>query len=217
MCELIKQGSGVREIAAVEHLSFRDIKKIKDKYFETDDDSAQNSKRSKALTMMEEGTPDLDIAIELNLSSGEIGEVRQEYLKLKGEDQLLGIYRRIGGKIEPFLVLYEMMNKEELLPEEAIWALQDFGSFENINKQFTHLTKRLRPLREEVDQLQNQKQELFSEIEGMTDKLEQLEIRKQNLDSILQVTRDMEDRDLQNLENTSEQPFGQTGLDWIGK
>ena len=69
------------------------------------------------------------IAIELNLSNGEMEEFRLEYLKLKGDDQLLGIYRRIGGNIEPFLELYEMMNKEDLFPQEAIWALQDYGSF----------------------------------------------------------------------------------------
>ena len=235
VCELLKKRVGVREIAAAEHLSFTEIKKIKNKYFEPeDDDSAGNSKRSKALTLMEEGKLDLYIAIELNLSSNEVEEYRQEYLKLKGEDQLLGVYRRIGGKIEPFLELYEMMDKEGLSAQEVIWAIQDYGTFENINKQFTHMTKRLRPLREEVDQLENQKQALVIEKQQLQYEIDQsvikkgqlkyeidqLVIRRQNEGKILQAMINVV-KELQNPQDKSENAFaeqdGQLDLDWIGK
>ena len=238
VCELLKQGKGFRYIAADQHVSFSDIEKVKNKYFETDDDDLpQNSKRSQALKLMEEGKSSLDIAIELNLSSDEVQGFRQEYLTLKGEDHLLGIYRRIRGKTEPFLKLYEMMTEEDISPEEAVWTLQDYGSFKNIEKQFTDLTKRLRPLRDEVDQLEKQGQALAGENENLKDERDQLQIRneglarenenlrderdqlqtrKQELGSIVQAMAGIIDRDLQN-DNALEQTGGQLDLDWIGK
>jgi predicted ATPase len=222
ICELLKQGKDYRYISKDQHVSFKDITRVKNKYFEVDDDdSAETSKRSKALTMMEEGESDLRIAIKLNITSDEIAGLKQEHLKLKGQDQLLGIYRRIGGGIEPFLELYEMMNKEGLTVQEAIWALQDYGSFESISKQFTHLTKKLRPLREQVSDLENEKQQLFAYIKRLTDEIDQLIIRRQNEGRILQAMTGIVDRSLngslQNAENTFEEPDGQLDLDWIGK
>ena len=191
VCELIKQGKGVREIAAAEHVSFTEIKKIRNKHFETDEDeTGQNRKRSEALKLMEEGKSSLDIAIELNLSADEVQGFRREHLTLKGEDELLAIYRRIGGKIEQFVTLYEMMIKEDLAPDEAVWTLQNYGTFENIDREFNHLTKRLRPLREETSQLKEKNQMLFSENERLTDENYQLEMRKQHLSDIIEPMAD---------------------------
>jgi len=64
VCELIKQGKGVREIAAAEHVSFTEIKKIRNKHFETDEDeTGQNRKRSEALKLMEEGKLNIEDSI----------------------------------------------------------------------------------------------------------------------------------------------------------
>ena len=182
ICELIKQRKQVREIAADQHVSFSEIKRIREKYFEKDDngDSPQNSKRSQALRFIEEGKSDLEIAIELDLSSKEMLEFRQEHLTFKGYDNLRAIYRRVGIEgIEPFVKLYEMMAKEDIPPEEALWALEDYGSFKNIEKEFTHLTKRLRVLREDVEQAEKQKQALTSENRELVESNYQLESQKQ--------------------------------------
>lgn len=231
ICEQLRQGVSFRNIAADQHVSFSEIKRIKNKYFETDDDSAQNSKRSLALKLMEEEKMSLDIAIELNLSADEVQGFRQEYLTLKDEDDLLGIYRRIGGKIESFLKLYEMMNEEDLSAEEAVWTLQDHGSFKNIDKKFTHLTKNLRSLMEDLEQLGKQREVLAGEVQRASDEVDQLELRKQGLTteidkllvrkqeigSIMQAMLGVIDRDLQNSENASEQSDGRLDLEWIGQ
>lgn len=193
ICEKLKQGIGWRKIATEDHVSFAEISRIRKEYFKTDDDEPQNSKRSQALKLMEEGKSSLDIAIELNLSSDEVQGFRQEYLTLKDEDELRGVYRRIGGKIDSFLILYEMMNKEGLLPEEAVWALEEYGSFKNINIEYTHLTRDLRPLREETNQLEQKREMLVSENERLTDENEsltneinQLQMRKQHVARMLE-------------------------------
>lgn len=162
-------------------MSFSEIKRIREKYFEKDDgDLPQNSKRSRALKFFEEGKSDLEIAIELDLSSKEILGYREEYLTLKGEDNLLAIFQRVGGvDLEPFVKLYEMMSKEDISPEEAVWALEDCGSFGNIEKEFTHLTKRLRILREEVGQAETQKQVLTRENTELSESNFQLRFQQQ--------------------------------------
>jgi DNA-binding CsgD family transcriptional regulator len=212
VCKLIKQGKGVREIAAAEHLSFTQIKKIRIKYFETDEDETdQNMKRSEALKLMEEGKSSLDIAIELNLSADEVQGFRREHLTLKGEDELLAIYRRIGGKIEQFVTLYEMMNKEGLAPDEAVCSLQNYGTFENIDRQYTHLAKTLRQLKEETSQLEEKNQMLVSENERLTDENYQLQMRKQHLSDIIEPMADFTNK-LQGDKDVFEQPDAQLEL-----
>ena len=49
------------------------------------------------------GKSDLDIAIELELSAKDMLGFRLEYLTLKGEDDLLRVYRAIGSNMPAFL------------------------------------------------------------------------------------------------------------------
>jgi len=183
ICELIKQRKQVREIAKEVRVSFSEIKRIREKYFEKDDgDVPQNSKRSQALTLIDEGKSDLEIAIELDLSSEEMLGYRQEYLTLKADDDLLLIYRRIGpGGMEPYVKIYESMRQEHKSPEEALWALEEYGLFENIEKEFTRRTKMLRVLREDVKQAENQKQALTRENIELTALNHKLKLDNQGL------------------------------------
>jgi hypothetical protein len=199
ICDLIKQRKNVREIAADQHVSFSEIKRIREKYFEKDDgDLPQNSKRSQALKFFEEGKSDLEIAIELDLSSKEILGYRHEHLTLKAEDNLLAVYRTVGAaNIEPFVKLYEMMREQEVSPDDALWALEEYGSFENIEKEFTSLTKRLRVLREEVGKAETQKQVLIRENTELSESNFQLRSQQQTYHDqmkSMQVKKMMQDK-----------------------
>jgi hypothetical protein len=162
VCELLRQGKTVREIAAAEHLSFSEIGRIKRKYFEMEDhDSAQKSKRSQALKLIDNGKMDLEIAIELDLSSKEMLEFRQEYLTLKNEDELLRLYPEIRHDIPAFLRLYKEMKLEDISAEEAAFALSDNRSFKQMTQEYESMLKKLRPLREEVEILENKRRRLL--------------------------------------------------------
>jgi hypothetical protein len=164
ICELLRQGIGVREIAAAEHVSFSDIGRIRRKYFDVEDnDSAQKSKRSQALKLIDNGKSDLDIAIELDLSSKEMLEFRQEYLTLKNEDELLRLYPKIRDDIPTFMSLYKEMKIEDISAEEAAFALSDNRSFNQMTQQYESMLKKLRSLREEVEILENKRLMLLGE------------------------------------------------------
>lgn len=239
ICEMLKQGASFREISKDQHVSFSYIAKIRKKYFEADDDEPENSKRSQALKLMEDGILDLNIAIELDLSSDEVKGFREEYMSLKRDDQLLELYRRIGGKIEPFLILYEKMKEEDLSPEQAVWILQDQGSFKNLEKEFTDLAKKVRPLREEVDQLQKYKEELIADHDRLSYQVDQLELGKQELtmehQRLIHSLDELRERKLQlgsivegfvgvvdrfrqrDSQDDLEQSDGRLDIDWIGQ
>jgi len=123
-------------------VSYTFIEKTKKKYFQTDD-APENSKRSQVLQMMEEGKSSLEIAKELNLSSDEIKDYRKEYLTLIGDDQFLELLARIGPKKESFVQLHEMMTKDDLDPDEAVWTIQDMGGFKNAQKELINLAKKV--------------------------------------------------------------------------
>jgi hypothetical protein len=165
VCELLKEGKTVREIAAIEHLNFSEIKRIRDKYFD-DVDSGLPSKRSQALKLIDNGKSDLDIAIDLDLSAKEMLEFRQEYLTLKGEDDLLRVYRAIRGDMPAFLTLYREMKIEDLSAEEAVWALTDNRTFKTMTQEYESLLKKLHPLREEVERLEKEQLELTNQNQG---------------------------------------------------
>ena len=155
------------------HLNFSQIKRIRDKYFNIDDEeSGPPSKRSQALKLIRGGKSDLDIAIELDISAKEMLEFRQEYLILKDEDDLLGVYRTVGSDISSFLTLYREMKIEDLSAEESVWALSENRTYKSMTQEYEYLIKKLRPLREEVEYMEKKKLALTDQeqrLEELTD------------------------------------------------
>ena len=187
VCNLLRQGKTVREIATVEHLSFSEIGRIKRKYFDIEEDSARQSKRSQALKLIDNGKSDLDIAIDLDLSAKEMLEFRQEYLTLKGEDDLLRVYRAIRGDMPAFLTLYREMKIEDLSAEEAVWALTDNRTFKTMTQQYESVLKKLHPLREEVERLEKVQLELTTQNQGWG---EITDVFGDDTENLLEVTDD---------------------------
>lgn len=158
VCELIKEGKTVREIAPIVHLNFSQIKKIREKYFSVDDEESRPpSKRSQALRLIREGKSDVDIAIELDLSAKETLEFRQEYLILNEDDDLLEFYRTVGTDKSSLLTLRKEMNIEGISAEEAVWSLSENRTYKNMTQEYEYLIKKLRPLREEVEYMEKKK------------------------------------------------------------
>jgi DNA-binding CsgD family transcriptional regulator len=181
VCELLKKGKTVREIAAIEHLNFSQIKRIRDKYFDDDDDSGRPSKRSQALKLILEGKSNVDIAMELDLSAKETLEFRQEYLILKDDDDLLELYRTVGRDKSSFLTLYREMKIEDLSAEEAVWALTDNRTFKKMSLEYDSLIKKVRPLSDQVESLRKENLELEDKKLELTEAIEDLQYNKESL------------------------------------
>ena len=163
VCEIIRQGKGVREIASIERLNFTQIKKIRRKYFNVDDeDNGRPSKRSQALKLIREGKTDVDIAMELDLSAKEMLEYRKEYLILNDDDDLLRLYQTAGGDLPSLLTLYREMKIEDISAEEAIWALSQYRTFKHMNLEYESLLRKLLPLRK-LDMVEKENLELTRE------------------------------------------------------
>jgi hypothetical protein len=174
VCELIRQRKNVRDIAALVHLSFSDIARIREKYFDIDEtDVVTPSKRSQELKLIQEGKLNVDIAMELDLSAEEMLGFRKEYLTLKDDDDLLEIYRSVDVRV--LLEIYKEMKIEELSPEEAIIALNENKTFEQMSLKYDSMLKKFCPLSREVEQLTEQRNALLWEIQELTWNLEDLE------------------------------------------
>lgn len=174
VCDLIRQRKNVRDIAALVHLSFSDIARIREKYFDIDEtDVVTPSKRSQALKLIQEGKSNVDIAMELDLSAEEMLGFRKEYLTLRDDDDLLEIYRVVDVRV--LLEIYKEMKIEELSPEEAIIALNQNKTFEQMSLKYDSKLKKFSPLSREVEQLTEQRNALLWEIQELTWNLEDLE------------------------------------------
>ncbi|PWU80096.1 MAG: hypothetical protein DLM72_13855 [Candidatus Nitrosopolaris wilkensis] len=84
--ELYRQGKTIREIAKIVHMSSGDISSIIRR--ETGEDEEQNrirmSKASQALNLFEKGNTPVQVAIKLDIETGEVDRLYMEYGKLKG-------------------------------------------------------------------------------------------------------------------------------------
>ena len=88
--EQYKGDKTIREIAKIVHMSFGDISSIIRR--ETGEDEEQNrirmSKASQALRLFEEGHTPVQVAIKLDIETGEVERLYIEYWKLKGLHKL---------------------------------------------------------------------------------------------------------------------------------
>jgi hypothetical protein len=163
VCELLREGKNNREIAKTAHVNFSEIKRIRDKYFNDEDEqSARPSKRSLALEMFQEGKSDLDIAMELDLSANEMLEYRQEYFILTGDDLMVRIYSTIGDDMSSLLTLYKEMQIEGISAEDAVWALSQNRTLKQMSQEYESLLRKLSPLWN-IERLQKENQELAQE------------------------------------------------------
>jgi 5'-3' exonuclease len=90
------QGMGTKEISKLLHMSFTDIAKIlkdSDKEKESEQQrTRQEFLSSQAYTLFSEGKKLPDVAIELGLREKETSKLFSEFLRLKGQQELYGIY-----------------------------------------------------------------------------------------------------------------------------
>jgi hypothetical protein len=161
---LHKEGKTIRQIAAAAHLSFTDIGSIIRKINGVDSDNISSkemrnkSKATQALSLFLQGKRPVEVAIELDLSAGEIEEIQQEYWILTNLDELALAHLEIKNHLDLFLRLFHVMKKNKLINEKNIKTVLRYAA------DLPSLENKFRDLANTVLDLEIKKKELSTQL-----------------------------------------------------
>lgn len=82
------------------------------------------SKASQALQLFEQGNSPVQVAIKLDINTGEVDKLYREYWNLKGLYNLLQVYAELKDNTFSFVKLYRQTKKEGMGPQQVINALK---------------------------------------------------------------------------------------------
>jgi chromosome segregation ATPase len=181
--DLYKQGRTYREIAKEARISPRDIGIILRKAEQNNqrpqqEDSCNNDgraaepldKTTRAYQLFSKGKKPIEVAIELGLDRKETIRLYRDVLKLKRLDMLNSVYEEIGDELRRFLKLYTIAKNQGLLGNLEVFV----SILKNAAYNIPALQRQLKLLKNEVDNIQYQKQEANIEIEKLRDQIVEL-------------------------------------------
>jgi hypothetical protein len=131
--KLHQEGKTIREIASAAHLSFGDIDRVIKKLDgsgndENDINLSNKSKLTQAIYLFKCGKKPIDVAIELDISAGEIENILQEYWVLTNLDELACIYPEIKNHLDQFLNLFHIIKKNKLVNQKDIKMILGYAA-----------------------------------------------------------------------------------------
>ena len=169
--KLQQDGKTMREIASAVHMSFgvigKIIKRIDGRV--NDIDMSNKSKVSQAMFLFKSGKKPSDVAIDLDITAGELKGILQEYWVLIGLDELALVYCEIRNYLDLFLKLYHTLRKNKSITQKDIgrllrYAVYDLPTLENRIQALTSdaidMEWRKKRLRDEVAKLSSNTQYL---------------------------------------------------------
>ena len=117
----------------VAHLSFGDIDRVIKKLDgsgndENDINLSNKSKLTQAIYLFKCGKKPIDVAIELDISAGEIENILQEYWVLTNLDELACIYPEIKNHLDQFLNLFHIIKKNKLVNQKDIKMILGYAA-----------------------------------------------------------------------------------------
>jgi hypothetical protein len=147
--KLYHENKTIRQIAETVHMSFNDIGAIirringqdNDKYIDTK--FSNKSKATQALYLFEHDKKPIEVALELDLSYGEVIDLQLEYWALKELYDLPLVYHELKHNFDSFLKLFKILKKNKILNERDIhrilkYAGHDLPSLENKIRKLTN-------------------------------------------------------------------------------
>ena len=177
--EMYQQGKTTREITKICRINFSDLARIIRKYFgggeSKDRRPTKLSKQSQALKLFQDGKKNIEISIELGLTAAETTDLQNQYRKLIGDDKFCEVYEVIKDDIFSLLELYELMKEQELTADDAVNAVRDKRALPLISYEYNMLNKQVSPLRQEVDELTQEREELEEKTDALREEREELE------------------------------------------
>jgi hypothetical protein len=160
--ELLELHKSTREIADEVHMSFGDIGSIRRRHYGETEAQTKNkgeitlSTDTQVFKMFEEPKTPVQVAIELNLKSNEVGRLYKEWWQLKGLHQLNQLYEQIGDDIFQFHSTYKYIKDRGYTPHQLIDVANHLG-------QLPLLRSEREQLKQEIQNLVDQKAQLIED------------------------------------------------------
>jgi transcriptional regulator len=175
--KLYRQGKTIREIAQIVHMSFRDISSIirRETGEAEQKDRIRLSKSAQALRLFEQGYTPVDVAVKLDIDTGEIGRIYKEYWNLKGLYNLLQVYEELKGEISSILKLYQLTKKEGMGPEQVVNLLKIAAELPNLESRYKVIRSNIFALERREESLENRLYQLNRYEEISATRLESLQ------------------------------------------
>jgi len=156
--ELYEQDYNYREIAQEVHMSLSDISSIVRRHtgevqIKTNGEQAQTTIDTKAFKLFEEGKTPVQVAIDLDLKSNEVGRLYKEWWQLKGLHQLNQLYEEIGDDIFQFHRTYKYIKDRGYTPHQLIEVANHLDYLPLLRSEREQLTQEIQNLALQKDQL----------------------------------------------------------------
>jgi hypothetical protein len=196
--ELLELHKSTREIADEVHISFGDIGSIRRRHYGETEAQTKNkgeitlSTDTQVFKMFEEPKTPVQVAIELNLKSNEVGRLYKEWWQLKGLHQLNQLYEQIGDDIFQFHSTYKYIKDRGYTPHQLIDVANHLGQLPLLRSEREQLKQEIQNLVDQRDQLNESievaKQDVSAINVGIrvnSQELERLNNQKQQIQSII--------------------------------
>lgn len=172
--KLHQESKTIRQIAEIVHMSFGDIGKIIQRVDgqarEIDTDLNNKSKATQAMFLFKNGKKPVDVAIELDISAGEIEDILQEYYVLNQIDELALVYYEIRNHLDLFLKLFHTLKKNKSINRKDIHTMLSYAAFD-----LPSLEDKIQRLTSNVIDLEWKKKQLGDEVAELSSSKSQLE------------------------------------------
>ncbi len=160
--DLLNQGISVPQIAKQAHVSFTDIKKIRQKATGDDkeiDEEEEKGKKAKSITcqafeLFLEGRSPVQVAIDLDLETDRVMSILNDFLRLKNMHKAATILKEHKNQLAPFVKLIEELKKNNTRVKDIRCAMNNINNINVLEQRKNKLKEEVHSLKEERNQLE---------------------------------------------------------------
>ncbi|MEO9321609.1 MAG: hypothetical protein ABI361_13160 [Nitrososphaera sp.] len=146
-------------------------------------DTASRKRRSAAFELFEQGFPDLDVAIKLELSESELSDFRRQYLTLKGRHEEAELYALEPERVRAIRKLEERMEEEKIDPILFFESMKNRRLVDYTNRKLEELNNHLKMSQQEIEIKVSEKEQISKQCSELDNRIEQGEERLHDLEN----------------------------------
>ncbi len=160
--DLLNQGISFPQIAKQAHVSFTDIKRIRQKATGDDketDEEAEKEKKAKsipsqAFELFLEGMSPVQVAIDLDLETDRVMSILSDFLRLNNMHKVATILKEHKNQLAPFVKLIEELKRNTTRVKDIRCAMNNINNIKVLEQRKSKLKEEIHSLKEERDQLE---------------------------------------------------------------
>ncbi len=159
--DLLNQGISFPQIAKQAHVSFSDIKRIRQKETGDDkeiDEDAEKGKKAKsipcqAFELFLEGRSPVHVAIDLDLETDRVMGILNDFLRLQNMQKVVTILKEHKNQLAPFVKLFEELKRNNTRVKDIRCAMNNINNIKVLEQRKNKLKEEVHSLKEERDYL----------------------------------------------------------------